>query len=59
LRKAAHAEVGEAVSVELRLDRESRELALPADLRAGLKLHPKAWKAFQALGAGHRRHIIS
>lgn len=58
LRKAAHADAGDVVSVELRLDRESRELPLPADLRAGLKRHPKAWKAFQALGPGHRRHFI-
>ncbi|MDR3721452.1 MAG: YdeI/OmpD-associated family protein [Candidatus Acidoferrales bacterium] len=58
LRKAARADVGDVVSVELRLDRESRELAVPADLRAGLKRHPKAWKAFEALGPGHRRHII-
>jgi uncharacterized protein YdeI (YjbR/CyaY-like superfamily) len=27
-------------------------------LSAGLKRHPKAWKAFQALGPGHRRHFI-
>ncbi len=58
LRRAARADVGDVVSVELRLDRESRELAVPADLRAGLKRHPKAWKAFEALGPGHRRHII-
>jgi hypothetical protein len=58
LRKAAQADVGDLVSVELRLDRESRELPVPADLRAGLKRHPRAWKAFQALGPGHRRHII-
>jgi bacteriocin resistance YdeI/OmpD-like protein/uncharacterized protein DUF1905 len=58
LRKAARADAGDVVSVELRLDRESRELTVPADLRAGLKRHPKAWKAFEALGPGHRRHII-
>jgi Bacteriocin-protection, YdeI or OmpD-Associated/Domain of unknown function (DUF1905) len=59
LRKAARADVGDLVGVELRLDRESRELPVPADLRAGLKSHPKAWKAFQALAPGHRRHFIS
>jgi Bacteriocin-protection, YdeI or OmpD-Associated/Domain of unknown function (DUF1905) len=58
LRKAARADVGDLVGVELRIDRESRELAVPADLRAGLKQHPKAWKAFQALAPGHRRHFI-
>lgn len=58
LRKAAQADVGDLVGVELRIDRESRELPLPADLKAGLKQHPKAWKAFQALAPGHRRHFI-
>src|SRR5579862_6829516 len=58
LRKAAHADAGDVVSVELRIDRGSRELAVPADLSAGLKRHPKAWKAFQEIPPGHRRHII-
>lgn len=58
LRKAARADVGDLVSVELRIDRASRALPVPADLQAGLKRHPKAWKAFQALGPGHRRHFI-
>jgi Bacteriocin-protection, YdeI or OmpD-Associated/Domain of unknown function (DUF1905) len=59
LRKAARADVGDLVGVELRLDRESRDLPLPVDLRAGLKAHSKAWKAFQALAPGHRRHVIA
>jgi hypothetical protein len=58
LRKAARADVGDVVGVELRLDRESREVPVPADLRRGLKQHPKAWKAFQGLAAGHRRHFL-
>jgi len=58
LRKAAGADMGDIVSVELRLDRASRALPVPADLRAGLKDHPKVWKAFQALTPGHRRHVI-
>jgi hypothetical protein len=58
LRKAAGSDVGDIVSIELRLDRASRALPVPADLRAGLKDHPKAWKAFQALAPGHRRHVI-
>ncbi len=59
LRKAARADVGDLVGVELRIDRESRELPLPIDLRTGLKAHPKAWRAFQALAPGHRRHFIA
>jgi hypothetical protein len=58
LRKAAHADVGDAVSVELRLDLASRELPVPADLRAALKEHPKARKAFDQLAPGHRRQFI-
>jgi hypothetical protein len=58
LRKAAHADVGDVVSVELRLDLESRDLPVPADLRAALKEHPKARKAFEALATGHRRQFI-
>jgi len=58
LRKAAHAETGDVVSVGLLLDRAPRTLPVPADLRAGLKDHPKAWKAFEALAPGHRRQFI-
>jgi cell wall assembly regulator SMI1 len=59
LRKAAHADVGDVVSVELRLDLASHELPVPADLRAALKEHPKARQAFAQLPAGHRRHFIA
>jgi hypothetical protein len=59
LRKAARADAGELVSVELRLDLASRELPIPADLRAALKEHPKAGQAFAELPAGHRRHFIA
>jgi len=58
LRKAAQADAGDVVSVELRVDRASRSIPVPFDLRAGLKDHPKAWKAFLALAPGNRRHFI-
>lgn len=58
LRKAAQADVGDLVGVELHIDGESRELSVPADLKAGLKQHPTAWKAYQELGPGQRRHFI-
>jgi hypothetical protein len=58
LRKAAHADVGDVVGIELRLDLSSRTLPVPPDLRASLKPHPRAWKAFEALTPGHRRHFI-
>jgi hypothetical protein len=58
LRKAAHADTGDVVRVELRLDRAPRTLPVPPDLRAGLKHHPKARKAFEALAPGSRRQFI-
>jgi len=58
LRKAAQADTGDVVSVELRIDRASRSLPVPPDLREGLKQHPKAKGAFEALAPGHRRHFI-
>ena len=58
LRKAARADVGDLVSVELRLDLASRELPVPADLQAALKEHPKARQAFEELTTSHRRHFI-
>jgi Bacteriocin-protection, YdeI or OmpD-Associated/Domain of unknown function (DUF1905) len=58
LRKAARADAGDEVSVTLRLDRESREPTVPADLRAALKENPEAQKVFEKLSTGHRRHIV-
>ncbi len=57
-RKAAHADAGDVVTVELRIDRASRSLPVPPDLSAGLKRHPKAWKAFRALTPSGRRQFI-
>jgi hypothetical protein len=58
LRKAARADVGDAVDVELRLDRASREERVPADLRLALKENPAARRVFEELTTGHRRHFI-
>ncbi len=58
LRKAARADFGDVVRVELRLDRASREEAVPADLRLALKENPAARQAFNELTSGHRRHFI-
>lgn len=58
LRKAAHADAGDVVSVELRLDLASREVAVPADLREALARHPKARKAFDEMPPGHRRQFL-
>lgn len=58
LRKAACADVGNVVRIELSPDRESREIAVPADLRAALNLHPKARKAFEDSPPGLRRQML-
>ncbi len=58
LRKAARADVGDVVRVELQLDRASREAPVPADLRLALKENLAARQVFDALAAGHRRQFI-
>ncbi len=58
LRKAAQADTGDVVSIELRVDRASRRLPVPPDLRQGLKQHPKAERTFAALAPGHKRQFI-
>jgi hypothetical protein len=57
-RKAAHADVGDLVSVELRLDLASRSVSVPLDLRAALQKHAAARKAFEKLPPGHRRELL-
>jgi hypothetical protein len=58
LRKAARADVGDVVRIELRLDCASREAPVPADLRLALKENPAARRAFDEFTTGHRRHFI-
>jgi Bacteriocin-protection, YdeI or OmpD-Associated/Domain of unknown function (DUF1905) len=57
-RKAAGADAGDAVRVELRIDLASRVVPVPADLRAELSKHPKARKAFEEMPPGHRRQFL-
>jgi hypothetical protein len=58
LRKAAHADAGEIAGIELRVDRESRELPISPDLQAALKTHPVQRKVFEKLGVGTRRQFL-
>ena len=58
LRKAAKADAGEAVSIALSLDRGSREMPMPGDLRAALRAHKTAAKAFEHAPPGLRRQIL-
>jgi hypothetical protein len=57
-RKAAGADLGDAVRVELRVDLGSRAVRIPADLRQALAKHPTALRAFEKLPPGHRRQFI-
>lgn len=58
LRKAARADVGDMVGIELRVDRASREMPIPPDLEAALRTRPKARAAFKKMGPGSRRQML-
>jgi len=58
LRKAARADAGDLVGIELRLDHESRVLPVPDEIAQALKTRPKARKAFDQMGPGTRRQFI-
>lgn len=58
LRKAAQADAGDLVGVSVRFDGESREVAVPGELQAVLRKHPKARKEFERLPAGHKRQLL-
>ncbi|MGH9711896.1 MAG: YdeI/OmpD-associated family protein [Candidatus Acidiferrales bacterium] len=62
LRKAARADVGEVAGVELKVDREPRDLPVPPELAAALKTRPRLKKEFDRLPPGGRvqflRHLI-
>src|SRR5713101_358233 len=57
LRKAARADVGEVVGVALTLDREPRELPIPADLEAALRKRRILQREFDGLPPGQRRQF--
>jgi len=58
LRKAARADVGDVVGVEVRIDRASRALPVPPELQAALKNRPRERKVFQHIGPGSRRQFL-
>ncbi|MGH9699183.1 MAG: YdeI/OmpD-associated family protein [Candidatus Acidiferrales bacterium] len=57
-RKAADADTGDLIGVTIKLDRESREIPVPAELREALADHPRARKAFTELPPGGRRQFL-
>jgi hypothetical protein len=58
LRKAANADAGDSIRVELRIDRKSRAIPVPHELAEALKTRPKARKAFEKMGPGTRRQLL-
>jgi len=58
LRKAARADVGDLVGVELRIDRAPRELPIPLELEAALKSRPRLRKEFERLPTGGRFQFL-
>jgi uncharacterized protein DUF1905/bacteriocin resistance YdeI/OmpD-like protein len=58
LRKAARADVGEVAGVELKIDREPRDLPAPPELEAALKSRPKLRKEFDRLPPGGRVQFL-
>jgi len=58
LRKAAHADIGDIVGVELRIDRASRTLPVPPELQDALKNRPRERKTLQKMGPGSRRQFF-
>jgi uncharacterized protein YdeI (YjbR/CyaY-like superfamily) len=59
MRAAAHVAAGDQVLVRLKIDRVSRELTMPAELRKELESNPQANAAWQALTPSRRREILS
>lgn len=58
LRNAGSADVGDLVGIQIARDPASRERAVPADLRALLREHPKAATAFRKAPPGLRRQMV-
>ena len=58
LRKAAHADVGEVIGVALKLDLASRELPVPMELAAALKMRPRLKNEFDRMTIAGRRQFV-
>ena len=57
-RAASGLEAGDAVTVDLRLDTEVREVAVPQDLVEALSAAPAAQAAFEALSYSRKRWFV-
>lgn len=59
-RTAAGVAAGDDVEVDIELDTEPREVAVPEDLRVALDGDPAAREAFERLSYSHRRrHVLA
>lgn len=58
MRKAACADAGDTIWIELRADRESREIAVPADISAALRLSRAARAAWNVTTTALRREFL-
>ncbi|MFQ5575040.1 MAG: YdeI/OmpD-associated family protein [Terriglobia bacterium] len=59
MRNEAGVGVGDQVRVRVKLDRDSRELEMPAELRDALHRHRQAEAAWEALPPSRRQEILS
>jgi len=57
-RVAAGVAAGEEVDVDLELDTEPREVAVPADLATALNQEPDARRLFEGLSYSNRRRVV-
>ena len=57
-RAASGIEAGDAVMVDLRLDTEVREVAVPQDMAGALRASPAAQAAFEALSYSRKRWFV-
>ena len=57
-RAASGLEAGDAVTVDLRLDTEVREVAVPQDMADALRAAPHAQAAFEALSYSRKRWFV-
>lgn len=58
VREKANVAGGDMITVELQLDTEAREVAVPADLAAALAKAPEAKKAFEALSYSRKQFFV-
>lgn len=57
-RAGARVAAGDEVEVDLELDTEPREVAVPPDLAAALQRDPAAQRTFDALSYSNRRRLV-